>query len=184
MQQNATPMGKCPHCEYSESAAHMICSCPNPAYAKIRKEWQWDMHDTIEKAVPEGLASDLKQLWGTKDGTLHFSLGNPATHLTPTLVGSQLIHSTIGSPRSLIQVLGRSGMGYSAPTGLVRYETAGHSTAKEWHSHAHSPHRSTSTGPRYALRDPAKTKQPKRLNAGCQNQRSRQVHQGELPPPC
>jgi hypothetical protein len=26
------------------------------------------MHDTIEKAVPEGLASDLKQLWGTKNG--------------------------------------------------------------------------------------------------------------------
>jgi hypothetical protein len=73
MQKNAAPMGhadssKCPHCEYSESAAHMICSCPSPAYAKIRKEWQRDMHDTIEKAVPQGLASDLKQLWGTKDG--------------------------------------------------------------------------------------------------------------------
>jgi hypothetical protein len=53
---------KCPHCEYSESAAHMICSCPNPAYAKIRKEWQRDMHDSTKKAVPEGLASDLKQL--------------------------------------------------------------------------------------------------------------------------
>jgi hypothetical protein len=28
------------------------------------------MHDTIEEAVPEGLASDLKQHWGTEDGKL------------------------------------------------------------------------------------------------------------------
>jgi hypothetical protein len=51
------------------------------------------MHDAIEKAVPEGLASDLNQLWGTKDGKK--ILGDPATHPPPGLAGSRLINFTL-----------------------------------------------------------------------------------------
>jgi hypothetical protein len=61
---------KCPHCAYTESAKHMLCSCTHAGYTAIRTEWQKDLCDVVAKTLGAPLAEDIYKLFALDHSTV------------------------------------------------------------------------------------------------------------------